>query len=188
MVFGVAQVTAFFKDNNQMGLYHRTCLHLQSEDVVRPEYLIDFTASDSWKQITENCKRPTIITDPNNEGQTIAQEAFQFPARYIMSLKVAAVAVDYYSKTSRALAAANMMWYQMLKNFQVEIISLLERKKGNHKSPLPIISNKLSITNFFEAYDTFAGDHIGKNNCTINWVLRDDVFIGPSTTLAVNQP
>ena len=75
-----------------------------------------------------------------------------------------------------------------MNNFQVEIIPLLERKKGNHNAFLPIISKKLSITNFFEAYDTFADDYIGQNNCTINWVLRDDIVVGPATTLASDQP
>ena len=73
-----------------------------------------------------------MIPDPNNAGQKIAQEDFQFPSRSLMRLKVAAVTVEYYSKTSRPLAAANMVWEQRLNKFQVEIISLLERKKGNH--------------------------------------------------------
>ena len=105
-----------------------------------------------------------------------------------MRLKVAAVAVEYYPKTSCLLDAAKMMWDQRLNKFQVEITSLLEHKKGNHNSSLPIISKKLSITNFFEAYDTFASDYVGKNNCPINLVLRDDFLVGPATTLAVDQP
>ena len=80
MVFGVAQGTAFSEDNDQIGLYHSTRLHLQSEGIVRPDNLIDFTESDSWKQIIENCKRPARIPDPKNIEQTISQEAFQFPA------------------------------------------------------------------------------------------------------------
>ena len=80
-----------------------------------------------------------------------------------------------------------MVWDQRLKKFQVEIIYLLEQKKGNHDESLLIISNQLSITNFFEAYETFAGDYIAQNNCLINWVLRDDVVVGPATTLAPNQ-
>ena len=94
-----------------------------------------------------------------------------------MCLKVSAVAVDYYPKTSIPLAAVNMAWDQRLQNFQVEIIYLLERNKGNNESFLPIISNKLSITNFFEAYDTFAGDYI-ETKCPINLVLR--VMLGRS--------
>ena len=89
---------------------------------------------------------------------------------------------------SRILAVANIMWDQRLNNFQVGSMSLLEQKKGNHDSSLPIISNKLSITNFFEAYDTFSVDYIGKHNCPINWVLRDGVLVGPATNLSDNQP
>ena len=81
-----------------------------------------------------------------------------------------------------------MVWEQRLNNFQVEIIFLLEHNKGNHDASLLIISNKLIITNFFEAYNTFSGDYIGQNNCPINWVLRGDVLVGPATTLTANQP
>ena len=72
MVFGVSQVTAFFKDNYHMGLSHRTHLHLQSEGIARPDNLLNFTASDSWKQIIDNFKRPAIIPNQNNVGQTIS--------------------------------------------------------------------------------------------------------------------
>ena len=188
MVFGVAQITTLFVDNDQKGLSHRTHMHLQSEGIVRPNNLINFTASNYWKKIIENCKRPARIPDPNNAEQAIAQEVFPFPAWSLMRLKVATVAVEYYSKTSRPLDAANMVWYQRLKKFQVEIISLLEQKKGNHDASFPIISNKLSITNFFDAYDTFAGEYIGENNCLINWVMREEVVVGPATTLAHDQP
>ena len=81
-----------------------------------------------------------------------------------------------------------MVWEQRLNNFQVEIIFLLEHNKGNHDASLLIISNKLIITNFFEAYNTFSGDYIGQNNCPINWVLTDDVMVGPATIIAHNQP
>ena len=49
MIFGVAQVTAFFEDNDQMGLSHITRLHLHYEGIVRPEDLIDFTElGNAW--------------------------------------------------------------------------------------------------------------------------------------------
>ena len=79
--------------------------------------LLIVTASGSLKQIIENCKRPSRIPYPNNAGQTISQEAFQFPAWSLILLKVADVAIEYYSKTSHPLDAANMMWDQILKNF-----------------------------------------------------------------------
>ena len=125
MVVGVARVTDLFEYNDQMGLSHHTRMHLQYEGIVTPNNLVDFTAPDSWKQIIENCKFTARIPDPNNSGQKISQEVFQFPARSLRRLKVAAVAVEYYSKTSVPLAAANMLSDQMLKNFQVEVVSLL---------------------------------------------------------------
>ena len=93
MVFGVSQVTAFFEDSGQMGLSHCTCMHLQSEGIVRPKYMIDFNMPAYWKQIIENCKRPARIPDPNNAEQAIAQEVFPFPAWSLMRLKVADFAV-----------------------------------------------------------------------------------------------
>ena len=96
MVFGVSQVTAFFEDSGQMGLSHCTCMHLQSEGIVRPKYMIDFNMPAYWKQIIENYKRPARIPYPNNAGQTIVHEDVQFPARSLMRLIVSAVAVEYY--------------------------------------------------------------------------------------------
>ena len=51
-----------------------------------------------------------------------------------------------------------------------------------------MISNTLSIENFFEAYYTFAGDYIGQNSYPINWVLREEVVVGLATNLAPDQP
>ena len=78
MVFGVAQVTSFFEENDQMGLSHRTHLCLKYEGIVRPDDLIDSTASDSWKQIIEKIKRPARIPDPNNAGQKFHRRLFSF--------------------------------------------------------------------------------------------------------------
>ena len=93
MVFGVAQVTAFFKDNDQMVLSHHTRWHQQYKGIVSPKDMIDFTTYDHFKQIIDNCKRPARIPDLNNIGQKIAQEDFHFPAWSLMRLKVADVAV-----------------------------------------------------------------------------------------------
>ena len=78
MVFGVSRFTTFFEENDQMGLSHRTRMHLKSEVIVRPNNLIDFTTSDSWKKIIESCKHPANIPDPNNAGQKIARRLFSF--------------------------------------------------------------------------------------------------------------
>ena len=167
-----------------MVLYHRTCLHLKSEGIVRPENMIEFTTYKSWKKSLRTASIPQGFLIQTTQGKHISQYNFQFLARYLMRLKVADVAVECYSKTNHPLDAVNMVWDQRLNNFQVEVISILEWKKGNHYAYLPIISNKLSMVNFFEAYDIFDGDYIVKNSCPVNWVLRDDVVVVVSTTLA----
>ena len=67
------QVTAFFRDINQMGHSARTRIYLQGEGILIPDDLIDFTSKYSWDQILDNCKRPARIPDPANVGQFIAQ-------------------------------------------------------------------------------------------------------------------
>ena len=111
------QVTDFFRDIGQMGLSACTCIHLQGEGILIPDNLIDFTSKDSWEQILENSKRPSMIPDPANVGKFIAQNAFQLPAKSLMRLKVAAKAVEYYSKTDRPLTAPGIIYDQSLKNF-----------------------------------------------------------------------
>ena len=60
------------------------------------------------KKLLRNVSAPQGFLIQKNVGQTIAHEDFQFSARYLMHLKVDVFALEYYSKTSRPLAAANM--------------------------------------------------------------------------------
>ena len=58
MVFTLLQQTAFFEDNDQMGLSNRTRVFLQNEGIQHPRDLADFAKDEHWSQIIENCKRP----------------------------------------------------------------------------------------------------------------------------------
>ena len=53
MVFTAAQRTAFFKNNDQMGIPHATVVKLQEEGISRPDDLVDFD-KDTIKQIADN--------------------------------------------------------------------------------------------------------------------------------------
>ena len=67
--------------------------------------------------------------------------------------------------------------------------TLLESKKSNGDLTLPVISAKLSITAFFEAYETFTGEFIGQAHCPIAWIYRDDVVVaGVAPALEPDQP
>ena len=58
MVFTAAQTTTFFENAAQMGLENRVRVYLQDEGINDVDDLEEFTTSESWKQIIENCKRP----------------------------------------------------------------------------------------------------------------------------------
>ena len=81
------------------------------------------------------------------------------------------------------------MWNQRLRNFALEMEALMENKKCNDELVLPIISSKLSINNWFEAYDTYAGSFVGQCNCPLSLIYRDhDAVPGAAPALAPDQP
>ena len=51
--FTAAQRTAFFANNNQMGIPHATVVQLQDEGITHPDDLVDFD-KDMIKQIADN--------------------------------------------------------------------------------------------------------------------------------------
>ena len=157
MPLTAGQVTAFFEDADQMALPNRTRVFLQGQGITIPEDLIDFIKKSVWDQLLENCKRPPQIPDPNNAGALINDAAYQFPAKSLLRLKVAALAVQYYDRNGRALTAACMSWTR-LSNFQMEYDSIQETKDSNNKSGLPVINKSLTISKWFEAYETYVDE------------------------------
>ena len=126
MVFTAPQTTAFFKNANQMGLSHRTRVHLQGEGIIHVRDLLDFADKDTWDQVVENCKRPPQVAGVGAQaGQLLNQAPFQLPAKSLLRLRVAAKIVEYYTRTARPLTAAGMQWVR-LNNFKVEWETLVE--------------------------------------------------------------
>ena len=188
MVFSNAQQTAFFTDNDQMGLSARTRAHLATEGINHPVDLAEFVEEDSWKQILENCKRPPQIPDPAGGGGLVNQQPFQLPARSLMRLKVASRVAEYYQQTNRALSAANMTWVR-LGNFHIEWKVIQDKKRANDELSLPVISKQLAIVAFFEAYETYCQEFIGAANCPLSWIYRETVVVaGATPTLKADQP
>ena len=157
MVLTAGQLTLFFEDATQMGLSDRTRMHLQTEGITTPDDLINFVDEDAWTPILDNCRRPPQIHGEGQGAALVNQQAFHLPAKSLLWLKVAAQVVLYYDRINHPLTAQGMSWGR-LNNFKVEWGSLKEQKESNNEGSLPTISNKLSITNFFEAYETFVSN------------------------------
>ena len=60
--------------------------------------------------------------------------------------------------------------------------------KANDDSSLPIISTKLPIAEWFEAYETFNSNYIGQGGCNLSWVHREFVTVAAAEGLAPDQP
>ena len=57
MVLTAAQTTAFFENNDQMGITHNTFVQFQQEEIRTVNDLADFN-KDSLHQLTENQCKP----------------------------------------------------------------------------------------------------------------------------------
>ena len=171
-----------------MGLSNRTRLHLQTEGINTPDDLVDFVGKEDWTPILDNCRRPPQIPGQGANAALVNQQAFHLPARSLMRLKVAAQVVLFYNRTNRHLTAANLAWVR-LDNFKIEWESLKEQKTANDEGSLPVISNKLSIANFFEAYETYVSNLIGQSGCPLSWIYRPDVVVpAAAPPQAIDQP
>eukprot|EP00956_Cyclotella_meneghiniana_P021457 scaffold39175_cov83-Cyclotella_meneghiniana.AAC.1 len=90
----------------------------------------------AWTQIVENCKRPPQVTDA--AGNLVNQAAFHIGAKSLHRLKVAAIAIEYYAATNRALTAQAMQWDTTLKNFEVQWKAIKDAKDGD-KAETPMM-------------------------------------------------
>jgi hypothetical protein len=78
MVLIFAQTTAFFENEDQMGIPHATVVQLATEGTTSVIDLADFD-KDSLQQLADNLRRPGRVPDPNpaaQPGTTIATPSF----------------------------------------------------------------------------------------------------------------
>ena len=137
MVYTTAQTTSFIKNPAQMGVSARTLQYLvDNEGLTFFHGLIDHLETDTWKQITDNMRCPTMIPDPANAVQMIHQAAFVWSAKSLGCLRIAAVAVLLFSKTYRTISADIMMYNSRLNNFRVYMDDIKENKKNVTNYPL----------------------------------------------------
>ena len=131
MVLTAAQTTAFFENNEQMGILHETMVQLQHEGIQPVADLADFD-KDSLQQLADNLRKSGgRIPDPNPNaaaGPTIPTPAFTHGAKSQKRLAVACNLIRYYQTVGRDLIAANIQWNQVMSNFEIQWNALKERK------------------------------------------------------------
>ena len=128
MVLTAVQATAFFEDDDKMGLDNRTRVaSLDAEGISAVNNMDEWKDNDldSW---VVNCKRPNEIPDPANPGQLIAQASFPISGKSIKILKAAARLVRYYESIGVVLTLANISW-DTIKNFELQRTAMNEESK-----------------------------------------------------------
>ena len=175
MVLTAAQTTTFFEHAHQMGIPHATVLQLQSEGITLVSDLADFD-KDSLQQLVDNLRRPGgRVLDPNpaaQPGSTIPTPPFVFGAKSQRCIAVACDLVKYYTAVGCDLTVANLQWYTVIKNFDIQWTALKE-KKGDDSPETPKISKVLPDIKWTEAFQDFLNRKIGNHNIPSAYIFCD---------------
>ena len=190
MVLTAGQTTAFFEDNDQMGIPNATRVQMQAEGITTPDDLVDFH-KDELRQLAENLRKPPgRIQNPDPgaaAGATIPTPGFTFGAMSQMKLLVAANAVRYYDTTGRPLTAANMIWNPVLRNFKQQWEALQARRDQDIE--VPRLTSTLGIIKWTEAMVVFYDGKVGIRFIPLAYVIRESVAVpGAAPALENSMP
>ena len=191
MVFTAAQRTAFFENNDQMGIPHATVVKLQEEGITHPDNLVDFD-KDMIKQIADNLRRPAgRIPDPTpgaHAGAMIPTPPFVFGAKSIMRLTVVTKLVRYYAMVGHPLTPVNMAWNMVMRNFNEQWKALEERKENKNPDVLKI-TKALPVIKWTEAFMDYLSHAIGVRMIPLVYVIRPEADVPVAApALAAGEP
>ena len=101
-----------------MAIPQPTVAQMQNEGITTVDDLANFD-KDTLKQLAENLRKPGRQV-PNAVGQMVPTPAFVFGVKSQKRLGVPCSFVKFYNTVRRPLTAANMMWSNVLKNFDIQ--------------------------------------------------------------------
>ena len=167
MVLTAAQTTSFFENANQMAIPHATVMELRNEEINTMDDLEEFD-KDQLDQVAQNLRRPAH-----------GGAAFTLGAKSQKRL-VTGNLVKYYTTVGRPLTAANIQWFNVMKNFAEQWQSLEERKEEDDPKT-PTITKELPIMKWVEAFEDHLECCIGVCCILLSYVVRDEVIPTPIT-------
>ena len=173
MVLTAGQTTAFFENNDQMGIPHETMVKLQHEGIQSVADLADFDKT-SLQQLADNLRKPGgRIPDPNPNAAavaTIPTPAFIYGAKSQKRLAVACNLIRYYQTFGRDLTPSNIQWNQVMSNFEIQWNALKERKDEDDPE-VPKITKALPLIKLTEAFQDFLNRVIGARMIPLAYVI-----------------
>ena len=170
MVLTAAQTQAFFEEAGQMGIPHPTVVQLQTEGIVTVEDLEEID-KDTLKQIAKNLHKPAgRVPNPDDPAAgTIPTPPFVFGAKSMKRLKAASDLVRFYATIGQPVTAANMRWSPIIRNFELQWSSLVERK--DEDVDVPKITKALPIMKWTEAFLDHLDRKVGKRHIPLSYVI-----------------
>jgi hypothetical protein len=189
MVFTNAQVTAFFENDDQMGIPHDTREQFVLQGIAHPSDLAEFSA-EAIDRIAHKLGVSTYVADPAPgalPGALVRMAPFILGEKSVLRLKAASDLVRYYVTCDRALTPANMRWTPIIKLFQKSHDSMALKIKKVRKD-VPKITKTLPIIKWAESFDAFLKITYGTRNIPLAYVTRENVAPGAPPALGNNLP
>jgi len=116
----------------------------------------------------------------------IPQTPFVSGAKSIKRIKIAAIAVSYYTSIDRDTTPNNMHYQRTLMDFHEQWENLL--KKGEEKAPAtPCITRSLQIIKWTESFEEFLHQVLGVNHVPLSYVIREHMLVGAPPALLTNH-
>ena len=182
MVLTNAQTTAFFEQQDQMGVPHQTVTQLVNEGISQVEDLKEFT-KDDIKNLTD-VLRKTHTTGGLRASQMVTY--YQFGAKSQKRMTVACELIRYYDVVGRTITAANIKWNPVMIDFEVQWKALLE-KKGKDKADTPKIHKGTTVMKWSESIMDHFHSIIGSRNVPLAYVVRESDAVAAIPDQAVGK-
>ena len=186
-----AQINNFFTEDDQMGIPQATVDRMQQEGIDNVSDLAEFD-KESLQLVTDNLRKPGgRIPDPDPNavpGATIPTPPFIFGAKSQKRLLVATDLVKYYQTTGRELTAANIRWFNVMKNFELQWKALKAKQAGDVPDT-PKITKSLPVIKWAESFKDFLSRVIGVRTIPLSYIIRENVEVpADAPNLANHQP
>ena len=185
MPFTAAALTAFWTNDDQMGLIARTRTQMASEGLKVPADFEDFAEKEDLNALFKLLLKPAK-TAGTTAGTLIEVASYAIPAKSQIRIDGARKMVLYYNLIGRRLEPADMMW-PVIKNFVEQWKALMEKKKAIVGAP-PKLSKDMQVYKWLEQFSQYLGSVIGVRNAPFTYLIRPDVLPAILAPREADQP
>ena len=173
MPFTIAQLTAFWTSQVQMGLTARTRVQMAAEGLTMPDNFEDFPERDDLEGLFKKLLKPAKI--PGVGANALPQEVATFfiPEKLMICLHGVRIIVLYYKMVGRTIEPVDLLW-PVVKNFVEKWKALMEKKDAEVGQPPRLTKEKL-VYKWLESFQKHLSDKIGVRNAPFTYLTCPDI-------------